>query len=342
MWKLIAAALLATAAFSPVDMGPRPTAPDSTPFHRGINILAFDHFWDDPARGYFRAEHMFRIRLAGFDFVRINLFVFRHMDARGRLDPKWLSRLDWVLSTAHDAGLGAIVDIHESNSCAKDAIYCRVRLAAAWRQLATRYRGEPHSVAFELLNEPHGAVDPQAWNSILAELLPIVREQNPTRIVVVAASGWKDKSMPPLLRLPESDRNILFTFHYYHPYRFTHQGASFSSVKNVHGLTWGAMGDRIAVRSDFDHVARWAQSAGRPVLLGEFGVYDKSGVPVQQRATYSGVVACEAERHGFAWSYWEFDHDFVAWDRAADDWIQPLKDALLPPPRADGGSDRRC
>src|SRR5439155_21969733 len=40
---------------------------------------------------------------------------------------------------------------------------------------------------------------------------------------------------------------------------------------------WGSVADRATLRADFDQVAAWSAANRRPVLLGEFGAYDKSG-----------------------------------------------------------------
>jgi endoglucanase len=41
-------------------------------------------------------------------------------------------------------------------------------------------------------------------------------------------------------------------------------------------------------------------------------------------------VARAAEAHGFGWTYWQFDSDFVLWDMKADGWVQPILGALVP------------
>ena len=102
------------------------------------------------------------------------------------------------------------------------------------------------------------------------------------------------------------------TFHYYEPFHFTHQGATWAGeeVKQLHGITWGVTQDRAALRADFDKVAAWSAANSRPILLGEFGAYDKSGTPLALRVAYIGAVRTEAERHGFGWAYWQFEGDF--------------------------------
>ncbi len=305
-------------------------APEPLRLHRGVNILGYDPFWKDPARARFKIKHFAEIRRGGFDFVRVNLFVFDRMDAQNRIDPEWLERLDWVVANAIKAGLSVILDEHDFGTCAKDLATCRVKLPAAWRQLAARYAAQPSSVVFELLNEPHGQIDSRTWNAMIRELLPIVRMNNPTRTVIIGPTKWNSHKLLPKLHLPADDRHILVTFHYYGPYRFTHQGANWSKLKDLRGVTWGSLAERRAIHDQFDNIAAWARANGRSMLVGEFGAYDKGGTPIEMRAKYAGAIACEAERHGFAWAYWQFDGNFIVWDMKLDSWVRPIKDALIP------------
>lgn len=301
-----------------------------SPFHRGVNVLGYDPYWKDPAKARFQWRHFTEIRRAGFDFVRVNLQAFQFMDKQNRLDPKWIERLDAVVSEATKAGLGVILDEHDFNPCSEDVDTCRTRLSAFWEQVAPRYAKWPRSVAFELLNEPHDKLNGEVWNELLPDILSIVRRTNPTRIVVVGPTHWNSLADLPKLELPD-DPNLLVTFHYYDPFRFTHQGASWvPEMKQVHGVTWGSEADRAAIRADFDKVAAWSREHQRPILLGEFGAYDKSGTPIEFRTAYTDAVAREAEAHGFGWAYWQFDSDFVVWDMKTDSWNEPILKALIP------------
>ena len=181
-----------------------------------------------------------------------------------------------------------------------------------------------------LLNEPHAKLDGPTWNAFFAELLGIVRQTNPTRIVVVGPTSWNSFKELSSLKLP-ADPNLLVTYHYYEPFRFTHQGASWAGdVKNLHGITWGTPQDSAAIKADFDQVAAWSKANDRPILLGEFGAYDKSGTPIEMRADWTSTIRSEAEQHGFGWSYWQFDGDFIVWDMGRQRWVEPIRKALLP------------
>lgn len=301
-----------------------------SPFRRGVNVLGYDPYWKDLAKARFQARHFTEIRNAGFDHVRLNLFAFGHMDADNRIDPEWLARLDAVVHQAQAAGLGVILDEHDFDTCAKDVPACRIKLPAFWTQVAPRYRNAARNVAFELLNEPHGALDAATWNAFSADLLAIVRQSNPTRIVVIGPTSWNSLRELPNLVLPERDRNLLVTFHYYDPFRFTHQGAGWTDLKELRGVTFGSAADLAQLREDFGKVAAWGAANRRPILLGEFGAYDKSGTPEAMRTAYTAAVAREAEGHGFGWAYWQFDGDFIVWDMKANAWVEPIRRALIP------------
>jgi endoglucanase len=309
-----------------------PPAAAAPLLRRGINVLGYDPIWQDPAKARFKARHFRAIREAGFDFIRVDLQAFRHMKGSGELDKAWLKRLDWVVREAGAAGLSVILDEHDFNACSDDPATCRIMLGNFWKQVAPRYRQAPSSVLFELLNEPHGKLDAAQWNSLLVEMLAIVRRTNPTRTVVIGPTQWNSLDQLQSLRLPETDRNIVVTFHYYEPFRFTHQGASWTDMVKLSGVGWGSDADRARLTADFAKVAAWGHQNGRPILLGEFGAYDKSGTPIALRAAYDSAIAREAEKNGFAWAYWQFDGDFVAWDMAKDAWVAPVRDALIPHP----------
>ena len=301
------------------------------PFKRGVNVFGYDPYWTAGGQRRFEWRHFAEIRKAGFDFVRVNLQAFKHMDAHNRLEAQWLAKLDDVVREAQKAGLGVILDEHDFDVCSEDVDRCRVRLSAFWQQVAPRFAGAPRNVAFELLNEPHEKLNGEVWNGLLAQLLSVVRQSNPTRIVVVGPTHWNSLNDLPLLKLPD-DRNLLVTFHYYEPFHFTHQGATWAGeeVKKLHGITWGTPAEHAAIRSDFDKVSAWAAANQRPILLGEFGAYDKSGTPLDLRVAYIDTVRSEAERHGFGWAYWQFEGDFVVWDMHRQRWIAPIEKALIP------------
>lgn len=292
----------------------------------GINILGYDGIWDGHRDSPFRLGDLRRIRDAGFHHVRINLFAFSRMDPFHRLNPQMLSALDDVVEQAILAGLIPVLDEHDADACQETPISCAEKLKAFWWQISRRYADRHRNLVYEILNEPGGNMDRDQWNALALEVLRIIRSADPDRVVIIAALNSDDPSNMQPIDLPESDRNIILTAHYYKPFVFTHQGAPWAELKDTRNVRWGSPSDKAAVQADFSAISRWAQ--GRPVYLGEFGVYEEAGI--DSRASYLGFIARAAEHQGWAWACWQFDHDFAVFDQAKGRWITPLLHALNP------------
>ena len=104
MWKKIVGVALILAASAALSKSAPTQQPLQSPFHRGVNVLGYDPYWTDESKRRFQWRHFTEIRRGGFDFVRLNLQAFRHMDAQNRLDPAWLAKLDDVVAPRRGGG----------------------------------------------------------------------------------------------------------------------------------------------------------------------------------------------------------------------------------------------
>jgi endoglucanase len=296
---------------------------------RGVNILGYDPIWREREQGRFKAEYFQQLKAAGFNSVRINLHAFRHMDATNNLKASWFGVLDWAVKEAQAQGLAVILDLHEFQPLGKDPAGNKEKFLAFWRQVAAHYQNAPGTVCFEVLNEPFGKLTPELWNEYLAEALGIIRKTNPTRTVIVGPGQWNQIDRLGELKLPEQDRNLIVTVHYYEPFNFTHQGASWSDRKDKLGFDWTRTPEEIAaLNRAFDKAQVWSKANQRPLLLGEFGAYDRG--PMDSRVRWTAAVARAAEARGWSWAYWQFDSDFILYDVKRDAWVEPIRDALVP------------
>lgn len=167
------------------------------------------------------------------------------------------------------------------------------------------------------------------WNDFLADAITLIRETNPYRTLMVGIAEWGGIGALPALQIPEGDHNIIVTFHYYNPFKFTHQGAEWVEGSNAWlGTTWTVKAvQKQAVRGELGQVQEWATQANRPIFMGEFGAYSKADLP--SRGLWTDYVAREAEEHDFSWAYWEFCAGFGVYDRDNEVWNQTLLEALL-------------
>jgi endoglucanase len=132
------------------------------------------------------------------------------------------------------------------------------------------------------------------------------------------------------LELPEDDRRIIVTFHYYLPHEFTHQSAPWSSAMDVKDKPWGTEGEVKALSDAFDAALRWSEQEQRPLFIGEFGSY--YAAPMDSRELWTSSVRAEAEKRGFSWAYWDFGTDFAVYNLATKEWREPILRALIPAP----------
>jgi len=297
------------------------------------NIIGgYDNYWFGKPTKFTDAD-IKRVAEAGFHNIRVPLFVMRVMDKQGRIDPSWLKRLDHIIDLAHKNNLIISLDEHDFEECAANKSDCEIVLGVIWTQLAERYKAEPNSVVFELLNEPHGQIDADSWNEILVKTLAIVRKTNPLRNVIIGPIGYNSIRDLPALKVPQDDRHIIITFHYYDPFHFTHQGANWASsdVVTLRGVRWkGTDEEKRVIANAFDEVKHWADKEHRPIYLGEYGSYGKFNPNMDDRAAWTKAISEAADKRGFARAYWYYSDGkgFGAYDDDQQKWVQPIVDAL--------------
>lgn len=297
--------------------------------NRGVNIIGYDNaFWKDYTNGRFKEKYFKMIKEAGFSTIRVNLHTFSHMGSDYKIDQQFLKALDWVVEKGLEAKLMVILDMHEYNAMADDPVGKKEMFLSVWRQLAPRYKDQPSDVVFEVLNEPNQKLTVEMWNEYLADAVKIIRETNPNRTLIIGPGNWNGIESLPTLKLPENDKNIIVTVHFYHPMKFTHQGAPWSKEnKDLGGIKWTGTAEEIAeVESKLKVAADWSKVNDRPIFLGEFGAYDKGDM--DSRARYTAHVARTAEKLNFSWAYWQFDSDFIVYNIEKEAWVQPILKAL--------------
>lgn len=299
---------------------------------RGVNIIGYDPIWKSRTEGRMQGKHFRMLKEAGFNHVRINLHPFKFMGNGPEyvVHSSWFETLDWVMEQCQENGLLAILDMHEFYLIGQEPAKYKDAFIAFWKQLASHCKNAPESVLFEILNEPNTNLTAVLWNEYCKEALEIIRATNPTRTVIIGPVFWNGIEYLDELELPEKDRNIIVTVHYYHPMPFTHQGAPWNDEnRDFSGITWsGRPEETELIQQEFAGVQRWAKKHNRPIYLGEFGAYDKADM--NSRACYTNAVAREAERLGWSWGYWQFDSDFIVYDINKDCWVEPIRDALIP------------
>ncbi len=166
----------------------------------------------------FGADH---IRL-GFDQIVLEEKPYLYRERTFRLVDSFIA---WcrecevnVVLNLHKA-VGNYCDVPEPVALLDDA-ELQKRFVAFWLEFERRYHAD-NGVVFELLNEVKD-VDPKAWNALAARTIQEIRKVNPTRKIVVGSTRWNSCGRLKDLQLFD-DENVIYTFHIYEPFEFTHQ-----------------------------------------------------------------------------------------------------------------------
>ena len=170
------------------------------------------------------------IRAWGFDHVRLGFDQIVVEESPGQYRERTLRKIDDFVAWCERHRLNVVLNLHKAVGA-----YCDVagvkdlfadselqdRFVALWLALERRYHDHP-GLAFELLNEVREGVSAEAWNALADRTLKAIRAQNPTRWVVIGSVRLNSPSALAQLKVWDDPR-VVYTFHMYAPYEFTHQ-----------------------------------------------------------------------------------------------------------------------
>ncbi len=248
------------------------------------------------------------------------------------IDPAFLARIREVVAAALENDLLAIVNLHHHNALYADPEGQKDRFLAHWTQISEAFQEHPETLLFEVLNEPHDNLSPEMWNVFFAEALQIIRRTNPERIVLMGTAEYGGLRAVPNIELPD-DENLILSVHYYNPFQFTHQGASWSGpqAQDWVGTEWhDTEAERDAVVREFEETLRLSREWNVPVHVGEFGAYSRADL--DSRVRWTRFLARWFEEQDFSWAYWEFSAGFGIYNPNTGEFLTPLVNALLHDP----------
>jgi endoglucanase len=301
---------------------------------RGIN---YGNMFESPSEGawgnQWQPEYAKIIADLGFNHVRIPV----RWEPAGRslekqpytIYPSFFKSIKQVMDSALNSGLYVVLNMHHHDALYKDPEGQKERFLKQWEQISDFFKDYPETLVFEILNEPHDSLTADKWNEFIPEALEVIRKKNPERIVMIGTANWGGLGGLPHLKIPD-DPNIILTIHYYNPFHFTHQGASWSGERSKEwlGTTWDdTEEEREAVRKDFAPLIALEKEKNIPVHIGEFGAYQKADM--ESRIKWTTFLTRYFEQLDWSWAYWEFSAGFGIYNPESNTFKQELVDALL-------------
>jgi endoglucanase len=237
---------------------------------------------------------------------------------------------------AHD--LAVIVDMHDDHPekpFEHDPDYAS-GYVVFWQALARHFSGwNPDMVFLEALNEPVYQLDPKQWLPMQQHLLRVMRAAAPRQTLIATGPLWSTVDGLVLVK-PVADPNVVYTFHFYEPQTFTHEGAEWwvdGLDRYMANLPYPS-GSRqcVAAEAKFTNAdvrasalayckanwntarldgmiaraAQWSKTNRVPIIAGEFGVYCKH-VPPADRLHWFRDVHAALNKYGIGWTLWGYD-----------------------------------
>lgn len=309
------------------------------PFSKGVNLTRW--FQTDSPREIqftlFTKQDFINIKSLGCDVIRlpINLHYMGDGAPDYKLDPLFFNFLDQVIDWSEELEIYLILDNHTFSSSNATEPEIEIPLLKVWAQMAARYKDRSEYLLYEVLNEPHG-IDDLVWGQIQGKVIEAIRAVDTKHTIVVGGADFN--SFENLKFIPDyNDQNLIYTFHFYYPFLFTHQGATWvsPSMEPINNVPYPYQSDRMPTLPEslngtwlnnlfdnypdegkaekigemIDQVVAFQQERNVPVYCGEMGVYIPNSQQ-QDRVRWYKQVREYLELKNIPWTSWDYTGGF--------------------------------
>jgi len=279
----------------------------------------------------------------GFDHVRLSIdpepLIAGNL-SNGNENIPFLKELDRAVDSMLQHHLAVIVDLHPESSF-KSTLRTNdesvEHFAMLWNALAQHFRTrDPEKLFFEIMNEPE-QTDPYRWVGIEETIAASIRKAAPEHTIIATGARWSGLS-DLLATQPIFLSNVIYTFHDYEPFAFTHQGATWTDphVVPLRSVPYPSDPDNIERNigqastlpgsffveeyglarwdiSRVDHTIafakRWSEAYNVPIYCGEFGVLRDYASP-PMRAAWLHDMSVTLHKYGIGWAMWDYQANF--------------------------------
>lgn len=283
---------------------------------KGVNLSNWlEAFWSIPYNAYpefgkYNRANVTQLRNMGFNSYRLPV-IFEQIASTNHpytINPNHvtLQLVDSAIVWSQALDFNLIIDNHHGINLTNQNYLAEIpRLQSIWTQIINRYQYvDPDKVFFELYNEPQNTITNANLRVVMSALVDTIRNLT-TKPFTLIMGGNHWNSMQGLTEFdPLDDQNIIYTFHSYEPYNFTHQQLSWTSPSYFPSLAFPSNSSDSLQLSDLIKSARtWSDIYRRPVMLGEYGV--STGAAAQSRCNYVSTIHKALNAYGIPGYYWD-------------------------------------
>ena len=317
-----------------IDGNPVTPAVVSAPFSRGVNFSGWFETSDAqriPFNQYTENDFI-NVKSLGADVIRlpVRLHDMTNGSPDYQLASIFLRLLDMAVNWAEKHQLYIIIDNHSFHPVNPTQSDIGKVLIPVWEQIAQRYKNRSGYVVYEILNEPHGIPD-DLWGEIQGRAIDAIRKYDQKHWII--AGGTDYNSFNKLTAIPKyKDPLLIYTFHYYDPFLFTHQGANWSPpLEHLSGVpfpydpkrmpkvplklrgTWAEGGlqnyqqnaSANHLMDILDRVTAFSNERNVPVFCGEYGVFIPNSNN-EDRVTWYEFITKALDRRNISRTSWDY------------------------------------
>jgi endoglucanase len=302
----------------------------------GISISWLEQTWNPNLldTSEIKSRDLKLLNKLGFKTIRLPV-AFEYYELQHIPMEKVLERIDAVVNECDKYGFKLIIDNHYGNLNDNNYVEETQRTIKIWTLLAKRYfNRNPDNLFFEPYNEPPH-MDPAIWKDMIYNIVTAIRKTDKRRTLLVGASNYNSiYELSRFVRL--ADENIIYTFHFYEPFLFTHQGAEWIGdqeatigvpfpyngeifprlnprAKNTPGESnyneYRVDGNERSIKDKLQLVKTWGDKYHVPILCGEYGVYNKYA-DIDSRCRYIKAVRGELKALKIPGILWDYNTSF--------------------------------
>ncbi len=201
---------------------------------KGVNISFLEQYWLAPDLQFQTSlvPKLEEIAKAGFKTIRLPVAFDHYMpDNYAALDNGLLNKLQMIYAKCNQLNIKLVIVYHYGKLTNENIYSENDRIIRIWKQvIKSMINDSPDNLFFELYNEP--TTDMDVWKSSATTLVRELRKEDPNRIFIIGGANYNGISeLLHMGKLDVDDGKILYTFHFYEPYIFTHQGADWTPEK---------------------------------------------------------------------------------------------------------------
>lgn len=312
-------------------------------FQKGINLggwLSQSPLTKEHMDTFITETDLETVASLGADHVRLPVDYPLVETEEGTTIEEGYTYIDNCVSWCRKNDLHMILDLHKTFGYAfGNAANCssffedkdlQERFLSLWKKFATRY-GKYDFIAFDLLNE---IVDPNvsdAWNDLAKRAVTRIRTIAPDTWILIGGTCYNSINTVKNI-LPPPDEKIVYSFHFYEPFIFTHQAAGWEKLMpkdfrvkypltageysetanrklngNFTGIFRGMKPDTVGAEL-LDFLFREAVSVAEernvPLYCGEYGVINLADT--ESALAWHKDIHAVFERYGIGRALWSY------------------------------------